>query len=120
MASDEQERVGPGEEVAGAAEALPRVSHRAVLAGVVDDEHGDVVGALQLAEIAEERGDLAGVVLVDAVQSHERVEDEEPRCVPGHGVAEPSLVVVAVETEGGGEDEVHGQCGKLEAAMAAN
>jgi hypothetical protein len=120
VASDEQEGVGPGEEVARAAEALPRVTHGAVLAGVVDDEHGDVVGALHLAEVAEERGDLPSVVLVDAVQSHERVEDEEPRCVLRHGVAETSLVMVAVETERGGEDEVHGQCGKVEAAMAAD
>src|SRR5271154_423688 len=102
MASEEQEGVGPGEEVARAAEALPRVTP-AVLAGVVDDEHGDIVGALQLAEVAEERGDLPGVVLVDAVQSHEGVEDEEPRCVARHGVSEPPLVMVAVETERGGD-----------------
>jgi hypothetical protein len=119
MASDEQEGVGPGEEVARAAEALPRVTG-AVLAGVVDDEHGDVVGPLQLAQVAKERGDLPGVVLVDAVQPDERVEDEEPRRVARYGVTEPSLVMLAVEAERGGEDEVHGQCGKVEAAIAAD
>ena len=120
MAAEQEEGIGPREEVAGAAEALPGLPDRAVLAGVMDDEDGSVMGALQLAEVAKERGDLSGVVLVDAVQPDEGVEDEEPRRVLLHGVAEAPLVVGAVESEGGSGDEVHVERAEVEAAMTTD
>jgi hypothetical protein len=40
----------------------------------VHEHDGDVVAALELAQVREQRRDLAGVVLVDAVQADERVQ----------------------------------------------
>src|SRR3972149_5106695 len=51
----------------------------AVLAGVVDDGDGEVVGALQLAQVAEDRGDIAGLIFVDAMEPDEGVEQEQGR-----------------------------------------
>ena len=46
MATHVQERVGPREEVARASQALTRLASDAILAGMVDNEHRDVVRAL--------------------------------------------------------------------------
>ena len=61
---------------------------RAPLARVVDDDDGELVAALQLAQVGEQRRDLAGDVLVDAVQADEGIEDEEPGPQRGDGVGE--------------------------------
>src|SRR3972149_1955609 len=61
-------------------------------AGVVDDGDGEVVGALQLAQVAEERGDIAGLVLVDAMEADEGVEQEQARGLALHSLGQPALV----------------------------
>lgn len=53
----------------------------------MDDDDGDGERALELAEVAEQGGDLAGVVLVDTVQAHEGIEDQEARRVGRDGAA---------------------------------
>jgi len=68
--------VDPCVEVAAAAEVLSGVAGAAVLAGVVDDDDGEVVLALQLAQVGEQARDVAGVVLVEPVQAYEGVEQE--------------------------------------------
>ncbi len=71
-----EQRIGPREEVARAAQALTWLRGRAILARVVDDHDGEVELALQLAQVAEQRGDLSGIVLVDAMQPYEGVKHE--------------------------------------------
>jgi hypothetical protein len=67
---------------------------------MMHDEDGDVVLALQGAEVAEQRGDLSGVVLVDAMKSHEGIEDEEARRVAANRVAQTRLIAPANEAGG--------------------
>ena len=77
VATEVQVGVAPGVEIAAASEGEPSLrTNRAGFAGVMDDEDSDVVLALEGAEVAKERGDFAGVVLVDAVEADERIEDE--------------------------------------------
>jgi hypothetical protein len=102
--------VTPGVEVPGAAETLAGLpAGAAVLAGVVDDEDGDVEVALERAEIAEEGGDLPSVVLVDAVEADEGIEHEQARmgtpCGPGQAV----LIAALVDAQGGLDDDIEGQ-----------
>lgn len=59
-AADVKGAVGPGVEVARSAEGLTGVSAEAALLGVMDDDDGDVVLALHLAEEGEENGAVAG------------------------------------------------------------
>jgi len=40
----------------------------------MDDEHGNVMLALQLAQVGEQRGDFAAGVFVDAVETYERIK----------------------------------------------
>ena len=109
--------VAPGVEVTRAAQALAGLrAGGAVLAGVVDDDDGDVAFALQLAEVGEQRGDLAGVVLVDAVQPDERVEQEQSGREAADGLGEAVLVALGVEPQRGGGDDIERQSCEVEAA----
>ncbi|MEJ7604483.1 MAG: hypothetical protein WKG01_41895 [Kofleriaceae bacterium] len=85
-----EERVGPGEEIAGAAEALAGSTGGSVLACVMDDDDRDIERALKLAEVAEQGGDLTGVVLIDAVQADKRIEDQEARHIGRDRLAQRS------------------------------
>ena len=67
---------------------------------MVDNEHGEPIPALQLAQIGEQRGDLAAGVLVDAVEAHEGIEDEQPRLQLGDGVGEAVPIGLEIETQG--------------------
>lgn len=45
----------------------------------MDHDDGEAVPALQIAQKGEQRRDFATDVLIDAVQPHERVEDQQTR-----------------------------------------
>ena len=66
---------------------------------MVDDDYRELVATLQVAQVREQRGDLAGGVLVDAVQAYEGIEDEEPRPQGGDGGGEVSPVVLEIEPQ---------------------
>ena len=63
-------------EVSGTAQVLASGTSAAVLACVVDDGDGDIERALDLAQVREYSGDIAGVIFVDAVKPDEGVEEE--------------------------------------------
>lgn len=67
--------VTPGVEVARAAQRLAILAG-AVFAQMMDEHESEPMGALQGAQLAEQRAHLAGAVLVDAVQAHQRIEQE--------------------------------------------
>ena len=66
-------------ELGRAAERLAGAHAAAALPGVMDDEHGCAMPALQLAQEGQQRGDLAAGVLVDAMEANERIEDQQAR-----------------------------------------
>src|SRR5271155_4195052 len=80
--------IAPGMELRGAAQRLTGADAATALLGVMDDEHGNVMPALQLAQVGEQRGDLAAGVLVDAVDTYERIEGEQARLQAGDGLGE--------------------------------
>src|SRR5215813_8969665 len=98
--------VAPGVELRGAAQRLTGTDVAGALLGVVDDEHGKRVAALQLAQIGEQRGDLAAGVLVDAVQAHERIENEKLRLQSGNGLLQGDAIGGKIEPECGGGDDL--------------
>ena len=69
------------------------------LLGVMDDEHGDTVSPLQLAQVGEQGSDLAAGVLVDAVQPHEGIEDEQAWPQPVDGLGEVAPIGREVEPQ---------------------
>jgi hypothetical protein len=112
--------VGPGVKIAGAAEALPSLGARgAILAGVVDDENGDVVLALHLTQKGEEGGDIAGAVFVNAMKSDERVEQEQARSNRTEGASEARAIAVEIEAKRRGGDDLEGEGTDIQLAVAA-
>ena len=71
----------------------------AALARVVDEQHGSFEAALDVAQEAEDGGDVGDGVLVDAVQSDQGVEDQEARCDALHGLLQTAPVVGIVEAQ---------------------
>jgi hypothetical protein len=97
--------VGPGVEVGAAAERLAGVPARA-LGHVMDDDEGEVMAAVELAEEAEEAGDIGRAVLVEAVKPDQGIEKQEPGPEIREGLVEGALVVEAVEAETRSRDDV--------------
>ena len=115
-----EQGVGPGEEVARAAQALACLAAGAPLAGVVHDDDGHVVGALDLSQVPEHGRHLTGVVLVDAVQPHEGIEHQQARRVRSDRRTQSPLVVRAVEAQGRRGDEVDGERAEVEPTVTAD
>jgi hypothetical protein len=98
--------VPPGVELGGAAQRLTGADTATTLLGVMDDEHGDAMPALQLAQVGEQRGDLAAGVLVDAVETYEWIEDEQARLQSGDGLGEVAAVGIQIEPDGRRGDDL--------------
>ena len=99
-----QGRVGPGREIARAAELLSGMCGGR-LAHVVDEQYGDRELALKRPQRPEERGDFLRAVLVDARDAHQRIEDEERGLVRGDGAAQPAELERVVEAQLGDVEE---------------
>ena len=104
--------IAPGVELRGAAQRLTGADAATTLLGVMDDEHGNVMPALQLAQVGEQRGDLAAGVLVDAVETYERIEDEQARLQSGDGLGEVAAVGIQIEPNGGRGDDLDVEIGQ--------
>ena len=79
VAAEIEVGIAPGVEFGRSAQGLTGADGASALPGVVDDGDGDCVAALQFAQEGEQRGDLAADILIDAMQAHERIEDQQPR-----------------------------------------
>jgi hypothetical protein len=90
VAAEIEVGVAPGMEFGGSARGLAGADVAGALLGVVDDDDGDAVAALQLAQIGEQRRDLAAGVLVDAMQAYEGIE-QDPKITP----SSPTLLTTA-------------------------
>jgi hypothetical protein len=85
---------------------------------VVDDRDGQVVGALEFAQVAEDRGDLTGLVFVDAMEPDEVVEQEQARGLAPHGLGQAALVPGQIEPHAGRGDDEQGERREGQAAVA--
>ena len=99
-----QIRIAPGMQLATSAQGLSRPG-RTAFASVVDEHHGGCEASLELAQEAEDGGDLGDGVLVDAMQAHQGVEDQQPRSDPLHGLEQPLAVEAMVEAQCGHVDD---------------
>ena len=97
-ASEVEVAVAPGVELGRSPERLPRPGGSA-LAGMVDQHHGAFEAALEVAQEAEDGGDLGDRVLVDAVQTDQWVEDQETWFDTLHGFHQALAVVAMVEAQ---------------------
>ena len=79
---------------------------------MVDDGDGDGVAPLQFAQEGEQRGDVAADILVDAMQTHERIEDQQPWPEGGDGLLEPRAVGLEIEAQAGRGDHLDVEFGE--------
>ncbi len=121
LRADMEVGVPPRVEVAASAKGLAGLGAAAsVLACMMHNEDGDVVVALQGAEVAEQRRDLTGVVFVDALEANEGVEHEKAGRVAADGIAKARLIAPAIEAEDGDGDDVDGNGCELDLSRAAD
>ena len=81
---------------------------------------GDGVATLQFAQEGEQRRDIAADILVDAMQAHERIEDEQPRLQPGDGLIETCAVGLEIEAQAGRGDHLDVEFGETDAGGGAD
>src|SRR6516162_969866 len=112
--------IAPGVELGRATQGLSGAGIAGAFSGMMDDEHGDAIATLQLAQIGEQRSDLAAGVLVDAVQADEGIEDEQAWLQSGHGVGEAVAIVIEIEAEGGRGDDLDVEIGERDAGGLAD
>ena len=112
--------IAPGVELGGAAQGLAGPNAAGTLLGVVDDDHGDAVSSLQLAQIGEQRRDLAAGILIDAMQTHEGIENEQARLQFGDGVVERPAVGFEIEPHGRSGDHLYVEIGERDACGGAD
>src|SRR5713226_9148058 len=112
--------ITPGVELGGSTQGLSGAHAAGALFGMMDDDHGDAVAALQLAQIGEQRRHLAAGVLIDAMQPYEGIEDKEARLQFGDGVIEAPAVGLKIEPHGEGSDDLDVEIGEREAGGGAD
>src|SRR5262245_52344821 len=78
----------------------------------MDEEDGEAMAALQLAQVGQQWGDLAAGVLVDAMQAHERIENEQKRLEGGYGGGEAAPIGLQIEPERWGGDDLDIEIGE--------
>jgi hypothetical protein len=98
-AAQVQVRVAPGVELRGAAKRLPRAGVAGGFLCVMHEEHGEAVPTLQFPQIREERCDLAARVLIDPVQTHEGIEDQQARLQGGDRLLEELTIPLEIESQ---------------------
>ena len=54
----------------------------------MDQDHGDIECSLDAPEVVEEAGHLVAPVFVEAMKADQRVEQEQPRSYPLHGLVQ--------------------------------
>ena len=64
-------------EFTGATQGLAGTAAVGVLASVVHQEDREVKAPLQFSEVGQQCGDLARVILIDPMESDERIQDQE-------------------------------------------
>ena len=78
------------------------------------------MATLQFAQEGEQRCDIAADILIDAMQAHERIEDEQPRLQPGDGLIETCAIGLEIEAQAGGGDHLDVEFGKTDAGGGAD
>lgn len=99
-------RVTPSVKFARAAQRLASTHLPAAFTSVMHEDDGEMKAALELAQVGEQRRDVAREVLVDAVQAYERIEDEQLGFERRDGLGEGVAVALEIDPDGRRGDHV--------------
>ncbi len=112
--------IAPGVELGGTAERLTGAHGAGAFPGVVDEDDSEAMAALEVAQVGEQRGDLAADILVDAMQADERIEDEHSGLQRGDGLVEFGLIGLEIEPQAGRGDDLDVDVGQLDRGGGAD
>ena len=112
VAAEVEIGIAPGVEFGRSAQGLAGTDGSGALPGMVDDGDGCGMASLQFAQEGEQRCHVAADVLVDAMQAHERIEDQEPRLEGGDGLLETRAVGLEIEAQAGRGDHLDVEFGE--------
>jgi hypothetical protein len=101
--------VAPTVQFTGTTEGLPGAAGMGVFAGMVNQEHGQVELALQLAQEGEQARDLGRIVFINAMEPNEGIEDQQDRLEGLDRVGQALAIGGGVQAQCGGGDDFHGQ-----------
>jgi len=74
---------------------------------MMHEENSETVASLQFSQIGQERRDLAAGILIDPVQPHERIQDQQTGPEIGDGLLETSAVSGKIEPQRRRGDDVN-------------
>jgi hypothetical protein len=89
-------------------------------AGVMNEDDGDGMPALQFAKIGEQGGHFAADVFVDTMEANEGIENQQSGLQPGNGVVEGTTVGIEVDAQTGRGDDLDVEIGEVEAGRGAD
>jgi hypothetical protein len=112
--------IAPGVELGRAAQRLTGTDAAGALLGVMNDQHGDGVAPLQFPQIGEQRCHFTTGVLIDAMQAHKGIEDEETRPELGNGLIKAAANGLEIKPQGRFGDDLDVECGEPETAGGAD
>lgn len=119
LAPEVEVGVALGVKLRGAAQRLAGATMRRPLSCMVDHQDGEVVLTLQLAQEGQQRRDLVGHVFVNAVQTHEGVEDQQLGPMVSDRLGQGLAFCVEVEPQTRRGDHLDVDVGQLEVRGAA-
>jgi hypothetical protein len=112
--------VTPCVKLAASAQGLAGAGAGTAFAGVVDQHNGGGEAALQLAEKGQQGCDLAAGIFVDAMEADKGVEHEQAGTDGGEGIDQTKAVVLQVQSDGDGGDDVDVQGGEFDLGSATD
>lgn len=115
VAAEVEIGVAPAVEFARTAQGLAGPGGVGILAGMVHDEHGELELTLELTQEAQERGDLGGFVLVDAMETDQGIEHEQAGTTLRDGPFQTPAVGGQVQAQARGGDDIDREGGEVDA-----
>jgi hypothetical protein len=112
--------IAPGVELRRSAQSLTGAYGARALFGMVDEHNGDGVAPLQFAQEGKQRRDVATDILIDAMQAHERIEDEQAWFQPGDGLFQTYAVSLEIEAQTGRRNHLHVERGETDAGRGTD
>jgi hypothetical protein len=110
--------VGPCVEVGAATERLAEVT-AGTFGHVVDEDEGELVTAVDVSQVSQQARDIAGAVLIQAVQTHQRVQEQQLGFECLQGLLQSAAVALEVQAEAGGGDDVEIEAAQGESSVPA-
>jgi len=108
--------VDPGVEVGAAPQSLAEVAAGA-LGHVMDEHDGELVTAVDVAQEAQQTGDIGRAVLIQAVQAHQWVQYQQLGFECHQRLVQSALVVLEVKAKAGCGDDVEIEAGQWESSV---